>query len=72
MPWALARESASQESAWEDYRRCVLYLWMYAVLISGALDPRIERARKVMSAIVSRSATAIEDLDCLSLLPEFE
>ena len=63
---------ATQESAWEDYRRCVLYLWMYAVLISGALDPRIERARKVMSAIVSRSATAIEDLDCLSLLPEFE
>ena len=63
---------ASPESAWEDYRRCVLYLWMYAVLISGALDPRIERARQVMSAIVGRSATAIEDLDCLSLLPEFE
>jgi len=60
------------ESAWEDYRRCVLYLWMYAVLISGALDPRIERARQVMSAIVGRSATAIEDLDCLSLLPAFE
>ena len=62
----------SPESAWQDYRRCVLYLWMYAVLISGALDPRIERARQVMSAIVGRSATAIDDLDCLALLPGFE
>lgn len=60
------------ESAWEDYRRCVLYLWMYAVIISGALDTSNPRARTMMSALISRSAAAISDLDCLSLLPEFE
>ena len=43
-----------------------------AVIISGALDPSNERARRVMRAIVTRSATAVQELDCLSLLPEFE
>ena len=60
------------ESAWHDYRKCVLYLWMYAVIISGALDTSNERARAVMRAIVTRSAAAVAELDCLSLLAEFE
>ena len=60
------------ESAWLDYRKCVLYLWMYAVIISGALDTSNERARAVMRVIVERSAAAVAELDCLALLPEFE
>ena len=60
------------ESAWLDYRKCVLYLWMYAVIISGALDTTNERARAVMRVIVERSAAAVAELDCLALLPEFE
>jgi hypothetical protein len=60
------------ETAWHEYRKCVLYLWMYAVLISGALDPTNPRSRAVMRAIITRSAAAIADLDCLALLDEFE
>ena len=60
------------ETAWHDYRKGVLYLWMYAVIISGALDPSNPRAQSMMRAILSRSAAAIDDLDCLSLLAEFE
>jgi hypothetical protein len=62
----------SSEGAWHDYRKCVLYLWMYAVIISGALDAGNPRSRAVMRAIISRSAAAVADLDCLSLLSEFE
>lgn len=65
-------DAGTAAEVWHDYRRCVLYLWMYAVIISGALDPSNERARRVMRAIVTRSATAVQELDCLSLLPEFE
>lgn len=69
---AVGIDAGTTEQVWHDYRRCVLYLWMYAVLISGALDPSNERARRVMRAIVTRSAAAIQELDCLSLLPDFE
>jgi aminoglycoside phosphotransferase (APT) family kinase protein len=60
------------ESAWHEYRKCVLYLWMYAVIISGALDPTNPRSRMVMRAIITRSAAAVDELDCLALLGEFE
>jgi hypothetical protein len=75
--WRLGLEAAgiqdyTAESAWHEYRKCVLYLWMYAVLISGALDPTNPRSRAVMRAIITRSAAAIADLDCLALLDEFE
>lgn len=69
---AIGIDAGDTDQVWHDYRRCVLYLWMYAVLISGALDPSNERARRVMRAIVTRSAAAIQELDCLELLAEFE
>lgn len=62
----------TREGAWHDYRKCVLYLWMYAVIISGALDPTNPRSQAVMRAIITRSASAVSELDCLSLLAEFE
>jgi hypothetical protein len=60
------------DTIWHEYRRCVLYLWMYAVIISGALDPTNPRARAMMRAIITRSAASIAQLDCLSQLDEFE
>ncbi len=60
------------EQAWEDYRRAVLYLWTYVAVIGGSLDPGNERGVGWMSEMVRRSAAAIEDLDTIGLLPEFE
>ena len=59
------------EQAWDDYRRAVLALWTL-VVIAGTLDSGSERGRAWMTEMVRRSATAIEDLDLLDLLPEFE
>jgi hypothetical protein len=62
----------SAEQAWEDYRRAVLYLWVYVTVIAGGLDPGNDRGRQFMSGMITRSGAAIMDLDCLSLLGEFE
>jgi aminoglycoside phosphotransferase (APT) family kinase protein len=65
-------EDYSAEQAWEDYRRSVLSLWTYVVVISGVLEEGNERGRQWMTETVRRSAAAILDLDLLALLPEFE
>jgi len=65
-------EGYGAEQAWEDYRRCVLGLWIYVTVISGALDPSNERGREWMREMVDRSATTILDLELLDLLQEFE
>ena len=59
------------DQAWDEYRRAVLYLWVYATVIAGTLDPSNERGKAFMTAMVSRSSTAIGDLDCMSLLDTF-
>ena len=56
------------DQAWEDYRVATLYLWAYVVVVSGTLEVGSERAFAWMSKMVQRNASAIEDLDCLSLL----
>jgi hypothetical protein len=61
----------SSEQAWNDYRRAVLYLWVYVAVIAGTLDPSNERGRAFMSAMVSRSSSAIADLGLLPLIAEF-
>jgi len=65
------RDYTAQE-AWEDYRRAMLYMWTLVVVIAGTLDAANERGRAWMTQMVARAATAIDDLDLLSLLPEFE
>jgi aminoglycoside phosphotransferase (APT) family kinase protein len=58
--------------AWWDYRAAVLYLWVYVTVIAGALDPSNDRGRQFMSVMIRRAAAAIDELDCLELLPDFE
>ena len=59
------------EQAWDEYRRAVLYLWVYATVIAGTLDPSNERGKAFMTAMVTRSSTAIGDLDGIALLDTF-
>ena len=56
------------EKAWNDYRIGVLYSWTVAVVIAGTMDPANDRGFAWMSKMVERNGTAINDLDCLSLL----
>ena len=58
----------SFEKAWNDYRTGVLYSWTVAVVIAGTMDPANDRGFAWMSKMVERNGTAINDLDCLSLL----
>ena len=58
----------SFEKAWNDYRIGVLYSWTVAVVIAGTMDPANDRGFAWMSKMVDRNGTAINDLDCLSLL----
>jgi aminoglycoside/choline kinase family phosphotransferase len=60
------------EAAWEDYRRAVLYLWTYVAVVGGTLDSHNARGRRWMLEMIHRGATAIEDLEVLPVLTEFE
>ena len=60
------------EQGWDDYRRAMLYMWTLVVVIAGTMDPANERGRAWMMRMVERAAAAIDDLDLLALLPEFE
>lgn len=64
-------QNYSADQAWSDYKRAVLYLWVYVAVIAGTLDPSNERGKAFMSAMVSRSSSAIADLDLMSLVDEF-
>ena len=58
--------------AWEDYRRAVLMLWCYVVIIGGGLDASSPRGDRWVEEMVRRSCSAMQDLGCLELLEEFE
>jgi hypothetical protein len=60
----------SLKQCWDDYRVAVLYVFGYAVLIAGTLDPANERGRRLMEKLVGRASDAVMDLDLLPLLPE--
>jgi hypothetical protein len=49
----------------------VLYLWVYVAVIAGTLDPSNERGKAFMTAMVTRSSAAIDDLNLMSLLDSF-
>ena len=57
------------EKCWEDYKVGVLYMFCYAVVIAGTLDPANERGAAFMEKLVERAAATMMDHDILSLLP---
>jgi aminoglycoside/choline kinase family phosphotransferase len=61
-------DSYTFDEAWSDYRMAVLYIWVYATVIAGTLDPTNQRGNAWMSEMVKRNCVAIEDLGCLDLL----
>jgi hypothetical protein len=59
----------SLEECWKAYKVAALYLFCYAVVIAGTLDPSNERGKAFMEQLVSRSSAMLMDHDLLSLLP---
>lgn len=59
------------ETLWEDYRRTILYNWLYAVVVAGTLDSSNEKAYAWMSEMLTRQVAAMEDLQVIPLLGEF-
>lgn len=57
------------DKCWEDYRVGVLYMFCYAVVIAGTLDPKNERGAAFMEKLVERASATMMDHDILSLLP---
>lgn len=51
-----------------DYHLAALYLFVYAVVIGGTLDPSNERGLAFMAQLIERASAAIVDHDLLSLL----
>jgi len=58
----------SFDECWDDYRLACLWLFEYAVVIGGTLDPANERGSAFMTGLIERSALTITDLGLLSLL----
>ncbi len=57
------------DKCWEDYRVGVLYMFCYAVVIVGTLDPANERGAAFMEKLVERASATMMDHDILSMLP---
>jgi len=51
-----------------DYRLASLYLYVYAMVIGGTLDPSNERGLAFMGQLIDRACASIVDHDLLSLL----
>ena len=62
-------EDYSYGQCWEDYRLGILFCACYP-LNAGALDLVNDRARALFEAMLTRSASAILDLDALELMPD--
>lgn len=63
-------DAGSAEEVWADYRRAVLYCWLYPIVIAGSLDAASER-HPDDGGHDHPLGRHHPDLDCLSLLPEF-
>jgi aminoglycoside/choline kinase family phosphotransferase len=64
--------TAELASVFEDYRRAVLFMWCYIVVMGGGLDPNNRRGQEWIDAMIERYFAAFEDLRCADLLGEFE
>ena len=57
------------DKIWDDYRVAVLYLFTYAIVIAGTLDPSNERGSAFMRELMARASATVVDHDLLTLLP---
>jgi Ecdysteroid kinase-like family len=57
------------EKLWDDYRLATLYMFAYAVVIAGTLDPSNERGARFMEQLIHRASAAVTDHDLLAMLP---
>ena len=57
------------EDCWADYLLACLWLYEYAIVIGGTLDPANERGSAFMTGLIQRASDTIMDLDLLDLLP---
>lgn len=66
------REQGVKDYSWDDiqrdYRWGALFGWIIPVFLAGSLDISSERGFNLAKALITRSATAIEDLDARRLL----
>ncbi|MEC8644980.1 MAG: phosphotransferase [Pseudomonadota bacterium] len=62
-------EGLTSKFIWDDYRRCILYNWVYAAVVAGTLDPTNEAGEAWMGQMVARQSSASEDLEVFDLLP---
>ena len=60
----------SYEQCWNDYRTAALYLFVYALVISGTLDPSTDRGRAFMSALMTRAVRTVEELGLFAMLDD--
>ncbi|RYY25352.1 MAG: hypothetical protein EOP62_13840 [Sphingomonadales bacterium] len=70
---ALEKEGITYDfsTAYSDYRKATLYLWSYVIAITGLMVNNHERAIRRKSGLIQRAASAVMDLDTLSLLDQF-
>jgi thiamine kinase-like enzyme len=59
----------SFERLFEDYRRGVLFSFLYAVIIIGQMDISGDRGRALFEASLERTVTAIIELEAAEMLP---
>jgi aminoglycoside phosphotransferase (APT) family kinase protein len=56
------------DAVWEDYRRSMLYNWVYVTVVAGTLDASNETAFAWMKEMVARQSAVSEDLEVFQLL----
>jgi hypothetical protein len=61
-------ENYSFDQLFEDYRRSVLFCFLYAVIIIGQMDISAERGQALFEASLERTVTAILDLKAGEML----
>ncbi len=65
-------DAGSFDALWDDYRRCMLYDWVYAAVVAGTLDTTNEAGFRWMSQMIARQVAASDDLNVFELLPVTE
>lgn len=59
----------SADQAWADYLNAALYLFIYGVVIAGALDASNARAAAMMEQLLARASATVMDHGLLDRLP---